>query len=308
MNQQLKPWLLTALLWNSTIFIQACVVAKTNSQFTSRPTSATQFDEQTLARQLASSYLNKQPITANTANLSLEQALKVQNQFVQILIPNLGKVVGYKAALTNPTIQKRFQVSHPVSGVLLEKMLLKTGATIPSDFGTQPRLEGDLIVRVKSEAINTATTPQAALAALDVVIPFIELPDIVYAKDVRLNASSLVAINAGARLGILGEPIPLTPTQAWQERLGKIKLVIFDGTGKQLAVGESQAILGHPLQAVLWLKDNLKTQGKSLKKGDLLSLGSITPMLSVKSATKVRARYLGLDPKGKVEIFVSFPD
>ncbi|NEP54188.1 MAG: hydratase, partial [Moorea sp. SIO3C2] len=63
---------------------------------------------------------------------------------------------------------------------------------------------------------------------------------------------------------------------------------------------------GNPLQVVLWLKDSLKASGKVLKQGDLLSLGSMTPLIPVKSGTTIRAQYIGLDPKGKVEISVSF--
>ncbi len=56
-------------------------------------------------------------------------------------------------------------------------MLLPSGSIVPANFGARPLFEGDLIVRVGSDAINDATTRQEVLAALDAVIPFIELPD-----------------------------------------------------------------------------------------------------------------------------------
>lgn len=168
-------------------------------------------------------------------------------------------------------------------------------------------LEGDLLVRVGSEGINTAKTSREALEALDSIIPFIELPDLVYAREIQLNVPKIVAINVGARLGIVGEPIPLQPTEQWQDRIKKIKLTLSDGLGRELAVGDSSALLGDPLNVVLWLRDSLKERGKLLKKGDLLSLGTITPPIPVRGGQKIEALYIGLDPDRPVEISVYFP-
>jgi 2-keto-4-pentenoate hydratase len=64
--------------------------------------------------------------------------------------------------------------------------------------------------------------------------------------------------------------------------------------------------LGDPLNAVLWIKESLASEGKTLKKGDLLSLGTVTKLTPTKPDTTVKARYIGLDPKGPVEISVTF--
>lgn len=309
--KEIRKYLISIIILEQIIFFQTKVystVQKSSLNQRSPYSTFAQTDTQAIADELVNRYLNKIPIQTTPINLTFKQALEVQNKFVQLLIPSLGRIVGYKAGLTNQATQKRFNISHPIQGVLLEKMLLKTGAVVSAEFGTRPGLEGDLIVRVASEKINTATTTQEALSTLDAIIPFIELPDLVYAENVKLNASQLVAVNVGARLGIIGEPITLTATQEWQERLKKIRVVICDRAGNQLAVGESKALLGDPLKVVLWLRNFLQTQGKSLKKGDLLSLGTITPAIPVKSGTTIRAQYLGLEPNNLVEISVKFEE
>ena len=70
--------------------------------------------------------------------------------------------------------------------------------------------------------------------------------------------------------------------------------------------GQGSALLDHPLNVVLWLRDSLKAEGKKLKKGDLLSLGTITKLTPTAPNTTIRARYIDLDPKGPVEISVKF--
>lgn len=256
--------------------------------------------------QLIESYLNKTPAAPLDSNLSLDQAVKVQEQFVKGIEDAFGPPVGYKAGLTSPPAQKRFNLTHPLRGVLMKNMLLKDGAVLPAGFGTRPMSEGDLIMRVGSDDINSAKTPMEALAAMDAVIPFIELPDLVYAKEVKMNGAAISAINVGARYGVLGEPIPLFATSEWDNRLRDMHLEIFDEGGNKLAEGKGSALLGHPLNVVLWLRDSLKREGKRLRKGDLLSLGTITKMIPVRLGATVRARYTGLDPKGPVEVSVRF--
>ncbi|MDJ1181719.1 2-keto-4-pentenoate hydratase [Roseofilum casamattae] len=239
-------------------------------------------------------YLNRTPLGAIATNWSLEQAMEWQTQFVRGLIPHLGPIVGYKAALTNPKAQESFGVSHPLRGTLLQQMLLPTGATVPLNFGTRGVFEADLIVRVSDEDINEATTAQQVLASLDAVIPFIELADLAYDPSIPLNGPALIAINAGARLGVVGEPIPLEATAEWEEKLGKIQVTLSNGEGAVLSEGSSAALLGHPLHVVLWLKEDLQKAGIRLKPGDLLSLGTITPLTPVTREMTIRANYLGL--------------
>lgn len=226
-----------------------------------------------------------------THGFSPLQVGRLQVEFVRRLKEFLGPVVGFKAALTNPAAQAQFGVSQPLMGFLLKEMLLDNGATLSADFGARPIAEADLMVRVGSSAINTAETNQDLLASLESVIPFIELPDLVYQANARLDAGALVAINVGARYGVLGDAIPVEPTEDWETQLGQIRVTMVNGQGQTTAAGETSALLGHPLNAVRWLRDTLRAQGIELQPGDLLSLGTITPPMPVEADTTVRARY-----------------
>jgi 2-keto-4-pentenoate hydratase len=255
---------------------------------------------------LADFYLTKLPAPALTPSPTLDQAMKIQVEFNEAITPFFGKVVGYKAGLTNPSVQRVFGVTAPVRGTLMEKMILKSGTVIEANFGAQPLYEGDLILRVGSDAINGATTPMEALRSIDAAIPFIELPDLVFAKGVKINGLMLAAVNMAARYGIVGEPIPVQPTQEWMERLKNFMCQIYDEKGTMLIEGPGSNLMEHPMNVVLWLRDSLKADGIALKKGDLLSLGTITKLTPTAPNTTVFARYVGLDPKGHVVISVNF--
>lgn len=241
-------------------------------------------------------FLSRTPIPSADTSMTLEAAYQAQAAFVKRLQERYGPVVGYKVGLTSQKAQQRFGVHHPIMGVLLERMLLPQGATISTDFGARPMFELDLLVRVGDERINQARTTAEALQYLDAVIPFIELPDLAYAEDVPLNAAALVAVNAGARLGIMGDPIPITPEGDWLQRLSEFEAKIAQDT-TVIGGGFGRDLLGHPLNAVMWLKNEVHKRGMKLKKGDLLSLGGLTPPQPVKPGSLIRARYMNLDPR-----------
>jgi len=258
------------------------------------------------AQTVLSAYRARRPLTPPHRTLAMPEANRVRRAFVVGLRSELGAPAGYKVALTSKVAQRRFGITHPVWGQLLEGMLLESGTTLPAHFGARPVFEGDLMVRLGGDRINEAETLPEALAAVDTVLPFLELPDLMYAPEVSPSAALLVAVNAGARYGIVGAPVRVAPTSEWAKRLGAIRLEIRDGGGAVLARGTSDALMGHPLNVLLWLRDALHRNGRRLHAGDLVSLGTITPPMPVPAQATLRARYHQLDPDGPREITVHF--
>ena len=86
---------------------------------------------------------------------------------LKMLGPKSDKLVGYRAGLTNPAAQQRFNANAPVSGMAYADMLLPNGSLVDANFGARPLYEADRLVRVGSEAINTARTATEVLDAVD---------------------------------------------------------------------------------------------------------------------------------------------
>lgn len=244
----------------------------------------------------------REPVRGLRNDLSMEDAECGRKRLVQKLELALGPVVGYKAGLTNPAVQRRFGVSAPLRGVLLQRMLLEEGQEVPAQFGARPVVEADLLVVVKNAGLHRARTRLEALKALSLVIPFIELPDLVVAEGEKLTAPVIVSINVGARLGIVGKGIPVEPSEEFAERLAAMQVRMTDGQGKELARARGAEILGHPLNAVLWLAQDLERSGVRLKAGDLLSLGSFTAPMPPRPGLTVTVRYEGLPGNPRVSV------
>lgn len=231
---------------------------------------------------------------------SMADALCAQRKLVAILQDSWGAPSGYKVGLTSKAAQNAFDVDEPVRGVLFSDMMLQDGAVLTAEFGAVPRIEADLIVVVADAGINDATTPQEVLAHLKAVRPFIELPDLVVNNPKALNAAVITAINVGARKGVLGAPIAVEQSAGFLSALADMSVAVTNADGKVLTKAPGAAVLGQPLNSVLWLLD----QGVTLKAGDLVSVGSFGPLLTPKPGMTVTVSYEGLadDPS----ISVSF--
>jgi len=244
----------------------------------------------------------REPVRGLRADLSMQDGECGRRRLVERLESSDNRIVGYKAGLTNAKIQAQFGVTSPVRGVLLEKMLLADGADVPADFGARPVFEADLLVVVKDAAIHKAKTHLDVLRSLSLVVPFIELPDLVMAEGEKLSAPLIVSLNVGARLGVVGKGIPVEPTERFAAALAAMRVVVIDQDGKELASGKGGAILDHPLNAVQWLAQDLEKSRIRLKPGDLLSLGSFTAPLVPKAGMTVMVRYEGLPGNPAVSV------
>lgn len=251
---------------------------------------------------MAASFANLQPAPNAPADMTMADGVCGRDKFTNFLSQNYGKVIGYKAGLTNPAVQKRFNHANPVRGTLFEKMLLQDGAEVPAKFGARPLFEADMVMEVKDAGINNAKTPLEALQHISRIYPFIELPDLLVQDPAKITGPSLVYSNVGARLGVLGKPIAVKATPELVNALANMTVRLVDQDGKELDTAKGSAILEQPLNAVLWLVKDLNASGISLKKGDLLSLGSFSRLLPPKSGTGAKAIYEGLPGNPTVSV------
>ena len=145
------------------------------------------------------------------------------------------------------------------------------------------------------------------LLAIDQVIPFIELPDLMVEAPPKLNGPAVNAINVGARLGVLGKPIAVPTTRAerfaMHDGLRDMTVTVSDGA-TEIGRGKGSDILEHPLNAVVWLVQDLAKENLALKEGDLVSLGSFSPLFPTKPGIKAVVNYQGLP--GATPVSVNF--
>lgn len=205
---------------------------------------------------------------------------------------DLGRPVGVKVGFTSKPSQEKFGVDAPVAGALFAPMLLENGAAVSLKGSRTPFYEADLIVTVKDpDALAKATTREEAAAALGEVQAFVELPDMALAEGLKPTGPIMASYGVIPWRGVLGDKVAMADLPDPVADLAALT-VTLNSDAKEDGLPETakgEALLGHPLDVVLWL---VKQGGFNLSAGGVISLGSLGKLHPAKPGLSISADYM----------------
>jgi len=257
--------------------------------------------EEAQARRAAETLFNEhkagvtfKPFDASSGLASIADAYDIQDRYVALLRPGAGEPIGYKVGLTSKAMQAFCGIDHPIGGVVLAKRELRSGATVHrSDYG-RLGLEFEIAVRMKSDMPATATTPAAVAPYVDGVGTAIEIVDDRAAEYTNLDVKSVVADNSW-NAGFVAANFP----GHWPE----LEPLLGKATRNGVSVGEGfgRDILGHPFNSVAWLNTHLTSRGGGLRRGQIVTTGSVMKTVFPTEAGDYR---FDIDGLGAIELRV----
>jgi 2-keto-4-pentenoate hydratase len=86
---------------------------------------------------------------------------------------------------------------------------------------------------------------------------------------------------------ILGTPVPLPADLTAIEARVSIN-------GKAVATGTGEAVLGNPLNSIVWLAGKLGAYGRGLKAGEIVMTGSFTRQFPIAAGDRIETVFSGL--------------
>ena len=101
-----------------------------------------------------------------------------------------------------------------------------------------------------------------------------------------------MADNAQQKTIVLGNPVPLPAALETIEARVQIN-------GATVATGTGDAVLGNPLNSLIWLAGKLGTYDRALKAGDIIMTGSFTRQFPITPGDRIRTDFSGI---GAVEV------
>jgi 2-keto-4-pentenoate hydratase len=214
--------------------------------------------------------------------LTNDQAYQVLFGIMERRVAAGERQIGWKVGLTSKAIQQQFNVHEPVFGCILEQ--LPSGHVFaPADL-IRPGFENELCLRLGKD-LTGAVTVEEARAAIDAIYPSLEI------IETRGNLTEQLALaladNAQQKTVILGAPVPppmhLETTEA--------RVII---NGQTAATGTGDAVLGDPLNSLVWLAAKLAQFGRSLKAGEIVMSGSFTRQFPISPGDKIRCEFSGI--------------
>jgi 2-keto-4-pentenoate hydratase len=214
------------------------------------------------------------PLPADLAPRDAGEAYAIQSEYVGMRAESLGPVAGYKIALTTPAMRAMVGLNDSIAGDMLEKSILRGPARVRAADYQRLLVEFEIAVELAEDlpAIGAPYDRARVARAVAAAMPALELADDRNADYSKLAANSLMLIadNAWNEGAVLGHPV-----RDWN----RLDLAALRGVGNinGAAVGEGYGrdVMGHPLDALAWIANNLAARGLGLWRGDVVITGSL---------------------------------
>ena len=118
------------------------------------------------------------PLTEREAGISIEDAYHISQRMVARRVQAGEHIVGKKIGVTSAPVQEMLGVFQPDFGFLTSGMVFEDGADISiAEHLIQPRAEGEIAFRLKSDLRGPGVTEEEVLNATEVIIPCFEIVD-----------------------------------------------------------------------------------------------------------------------------------
>lgn len=231
-------------------------------------------------------------ITDEYPQMDWDDAYAIQDGIRQRKLDRGARLVGYKAGLTSHAKMKQMGVSTPCFGFLVDSLALPEGGECETARLIHPKVEPEIAFVTKTALHGPGCHIGAVLAAIDFVMPAIEVIDSRY-RDFRFDLKSVIADNtSAARFVVGGQPVPVSEIDL--RTVG----VVLEKNGEPVAFGAGAAVLGHPAAAIAVLVNHLAERGEHLPAGSLILSGGITEAVAVEASDAVCLRVQGMGSVG----------
>lgn len=226
-----------------------------------------------------------------------EQAYHVQDGLIDQLLAHYGgTVIGYKVACTNVTAQRQLNVDAPFSGRLLSAFFFESPGRVDASKFFMRVVEAEFAFEMARDLppISEPRSRDEIAAAVKGVLPGIEIVDSRFDDWTTIGAPSLIADNACNAAWVRGRLIT-----GWKDIDLAAQAVRVTVNGKVLREGAGSNVLGHPLNALEWLVNNLSARGLGLKAGQFVTTGVTTEVYMAERGDRITADF---GPVGSVDL------
>ena len=250
-----------------------------------------QSEREGIAAALLGAYASGKPIdppAAARAGLTAEDAYEIQLLQVRRWTADGARIKGHKVGLTSAAMQRQMGVRQPDYGHLLDRMFWLEHEPVPVSRFLQPRVEPEIAFVLSRPLRGPGVTIADAVGAVGCVLPALELIDS-RITDWRIGLTDTIADNASSGGVVLGG----APAALSGNDLRLVGCNLYHN-GVLAGTGAGGAVLGSPLNSLVWLANTVGARGVELLEGHVILPGSITASIPVRGGDTVTAMFAGL--------------
>ncbi|MEU4377259.1 2-keto-4-pentenoate hydratase [Pseudonocardia alni] len=210
------------------------------------------------------------PIIDAFPGATIADAYRIQQRQVARWVEQGDPVRGHKVGLASAAMQKQAGVDQPDYGHLTQSMFFLEHEPIPADTFIQPRVEPEVAFVLNRPLRGPGVTVADAIAAIDFVLPALEIVDS-RVQDWKISIVDTIADNASSGGVVLGST-PVSPRDVDLRLTG----CVLHHNGALVATGAGGAVLGSPINSLVWLANTVGPLGIELEAGHVVLPGSMT--------------------------------
>lgn len=202
-------------------------------------------------------------------DLTVGEACAVQIERNRRRVDAGDRLIGYKVALTSKGMQEKAGASSPRWGAVFASTLFHDGDVVDVGSHLETRLEPEIAVYMAKDLSGPGVTLNDVLDAVGTCGPLIEINDQRAKNFIRseqlsqmFNGFNWGQIVGGARHPVAGIDL-------------RYEGMVMAINGEPRASGAGVEVLGHPLNAVVYLANALAGYGLGLKAGQMVQTGSL---------------------------------
>ncbi len=249
-------------------------------------------DPRQKARRIVALFRNREETPALPAELypaDLDEAYRIRAEFVAIEeAEGRGPIAGYKIALTTTVMARLMGVDEPCYGAIFASEVHHRKASLQASDYCRLGVETEIAFSLGADLPRGGDREEVAEAVESAMAAIELIEDLRYDYD-RVDAPALIAGNAWNAGVVLGEPV-----RSWRALdLARVQGKLFIN-GVEIGSGMGGDVLGHPLNALSWLASKLAEEGKPLKRGMVISTGSIVAIRHLRPGDRVEVAVSGL--------------
>lgn len=244
-----------------------------------------------IAQELVEAYSTHEavdPLVGRFPGITLEDSYEIQLLQIADRLAAGRRIVGHKVGLTSAAMQRQLGVDQPDYGHITDDMVFLEHEAIPLGTYLQPRVEPEIAFVLKSPLTGPGVTVPQALAAIDFVLPALEIIDS-RIRDWKIGILDTIADNASSGGIVLGS----TPVDVADVDLRLSGCVLYRN-GEIVGTGAGGAVLGSPISSLVWLANTVGPLGITLEAGHIVLPGSQTAAIPVAPGDAFTAHFAGL--------------
>ena len=237
-----------------------------------------------------------EPLTLRFPEADMADAYRVGLAVRDLKLAAGHTVKGHKIGLTSKAMRDMFSATEPDYGFIFDNWFALEGSVVQRSAMNRPLVEVELAFVMGQEVKGPSINAADVIRATEFVLPALEIVDSRYKG--RGNNLLVDSISDAATCGFVvlgGNPVKLTDVDI--RRLS----ASLSLNGETMESGSASAVMGNPINAVVWLANKLHEFGVAMQPGDVILSGSFVRAIPFDARATIHAMY---DQLGEVTLRV----